>query len=168
MPDHRSLRPRDRDPHRLAGGRRELDNIGPVFEAASGGAAQSPRLRKKSWPHLNHLLAPMIRTFATASCSWSDPPGSRHVLASQPHRKRNGLETHSNAWRSHAARSCVAAKTGWLSLEKNRPHIDRNLFAIHPVTNSEDFNFQAREMHGHPLFRELWQMHGHLLFRELC
>jgi hypothetical protein len=62
----------------------------------------------------------------------------------------------------------VAAKTGWLSLEKNRPHIDRNLFAIHPVTNSEDFNFQAREMHGHPLFRELWQMHGHLLFRELC
>jgi hypothetical protein len=26
---------------------------------------------------------------------------------------------------------------------KNRPHIDRNLFAIHPVTNSEDFNFQA-------------------------
>jgi hypothetical protein len=23
------------------------------------------------------------------------------------------------------------------------------------VTNSEDFNFQARQMHGHPLFREL-------------
>ncbi len=38
---------------------------------------------------------------------------------------------------------------------KNRPHIDRNLFAIHPVTNSEDFNFQARQMRGHPLFREL-------------
>jgi hypothetical protein len=46
-------------------------------------------------------------------------------------------------------------KTGWLFLEKNRPHIDRNLFAIHPVTNSEDFNFQARQMRGHPLFREL-------------
>src|SRR5258707_1028845 len=27
-------------------------------------------------------------------------------------------------------------------VRKNRPHIDRNLFAIHPVTNSEDFNFQ--------------------------
>src|SRR5215467_2439115 len=65
------------------------------------------------------LLAPMMRTVATASCSWSDPPGSLHVLAGQPHRKRGGrLETHSNAWRSHAARSCVAAKMGWLSLEK--------------------------------------------------
>src|SRR6266705_1665781 len=31
---------------------------------------------------------------------------------------------------------------------KNRQHIDRNLFAIHPVTNSEDFNFQARQMRG--------------------
>jgi hypothetical protein len=31
----------------------------------------------------------------------------------------------------------------------------KNLFAIHPVTNSEDFNFQARQMRGHPLFREL-------------
>src|SRR6516162_713251 len=79
----------------------------------------------------------MIRTFATASCSWSDPPGSRHVLASQPHRKRGGrLEMHSNAWRSHAARSYVAAKRLAVS-RKNRPHIDRNLFAIHPVTNSE-------------------------------
>jgi hypothetical protein len=38
---------------------------------------------------------------------------------------------------------------------KNRPPIDRNLFAIHPVTNSEDFNFQARQLRGHPLFREL-------------
>src|SRR5215467_4424019 len=101
------------------------------------------------------LLAPMIRTFATASCSWSDPPGSRHVLASQPNRKRGGrLETHSNAWRSHAARSYVAAKRLAVS-RKNRRPIDRNLFAIHPVTNSEDFNFQARHMHGHPLFREL-------------
>jgi len=77
------------------------------------------------------------------------------VLASQPHRKRGGrLETHSNAWRSHAARSYVAAK-GVGCLSKNRPHIDRNLFAIHPVTNSEDFNLQARQLRGHPLFREL-------------
>jgi len=46
-------------------------------------------------------------------------------------------------------------KNGLAVSRKNRPHIDRNLFAIHPVTNSEDFNFQARQKHGHPLFREL-------------
>jgi hypothetical protein len=34
-------------------------------------------------------------------------------------------------------------KTGLAVSRKNRPHIDRNLFAIQPVTNSEDFNFQA-------------------------
>jgi hypothetical protein len=43
-------------------------------------------------------------------------------------------------------------KTGWLSPEKTA----RTLIEIcHPVTNSEDFNFQARQMRGHPLFREL-------------
>jgi len=36
---------------------------------------------------------------------------------------------------------------------------DRNLFAIHAVTN-QDFNFQARQMRGHPLFRELSEFDG--------
>src|SRR6516164_200371 len=45
---------------------------------------------------------------------------------------------------------------------KNRPHFDRNLFAIHPVTNSEDF-----KMRGHPLFRELCRIRWGLMIEGL-
>jgi hypothetical protein len=45
-------------------------------------------------------------------------------------------------------------KTGWLSLEKTA----RTLIEVCSPsirTNSEDFNLQARQLRGHPLFREL-------------
>jgi hypothetical protein len=51
-------------------------------------------------------------------------------------------------------------KNGLAVSRKNRPHIDRNLFAIHPVANSEDFNFQARQMHGQLLFRVYAEFDG--------
>ena len=54
MPDHRSLRPRDRDRQRLARGRLELNNIGPV-------GLRAPIVRDYSRASQSFLFAHLTR-----------------------------------------------------------------------------------------------------------